>query len=739
MNFKLFMIAAAALFLSACGGDGGGTSTAQTDGTGTTIDTTNPTNTDTNTISATGSAVIGTSLGANSFEIGLIGDMPYAEQDNAWTNVRDELNTAALSFVVHLGNFKAFNSQCDDTYYNTLLNQFNTLTHPLVYTPGENDWATCNRIDNGAYYFQERLDRLRGLFTAGTESLGQNKLTLKRQSTEMVSYGAYSENALWTMNNVTFASVHVVGYGNNTEVPGDQASIDDAVTTLQRGGESADRQAANLAWLTHIFAQAKGTQGLMLFMHQGNPAWDYPPQAGRSAGVYAAFFAELTRLTAAYGKPVLLAHARQQVSAASSTNNRNDFSYFRVDKPNLAPGEAGDIRHLNRVEVFGDEDMHWVRVLVNPDSTDVFYVQPEIVDPNRRVVSATTPVGVSSCGFCGDNTQSFDVGVIADQPISVLPDAEWNNLIADMETTTLRFAVHLGNTRADIDNLPCTDGHFGGVLGKFNAFSKPFFYTPGENDWALCGKSTLSIPANPSERLARIRQFFTAQGNQSFGQETLFVDSQSDFISFRKYSENKMWSVNNVLFATMHTVGATPEATTANNGGTTPIIARHNNFNDITGTDPDEFTERQSANLNWIATAFKQATNQNAPGIAFFTHGHSDWLDLDNRNATSFNEAYGQIIELLRSEAITFGKPVLLVHSGSKDYFRIDKPLTNDTVPADTTSYQLLENFTRVESFGGAQHAQNDVLHNLAHWVRITVDPTHPDVFLIRAEMVETN
>jgi len=725
MNFKLFIIGIMALLLAACGGDGGGTSTAQTDGTGSTIDTGTATDT---TSTATGSAVIGTALTGNSFEIGVIGDMPYREQSSAWTNVRNELNAAALSFVVHVGNLKAFNRQCDESYYNSLLNQFNAMTHPLIYTPGENDWLTCNRIDNGAYYFDDRLSIVRNLFTSGTESLGQNKLTLRRQSNEMVSYAAYPENTLWAVNNVTFATFHVVGYGNNTMEPGN--NVDDPnVTAIQRAGESAGRQAANMAWLNFVFAEAKPTNGLMLFMHQGNPNWDYPPAAGRTDPNYDTFFNEVIRLAGAYGKPVLLAHGRQQ---------SNSFSYFRVDKPNLSPGNAADIRQLNRVQVFGNEDMHWVRVLVNPDSTDVFYVQPEIVDENRRIVSASNPTAVNSCGFCADSTQSFDIGVIGDQPISVLPDAEWNNLMADMEQGGLTFAVHTGNIRPNLPtSVPCTDGHYGGVLAKFNAFSKPFFYTPGENDWALCG-------TNAAERLARLRQFFTTQGDKSFGQETLFVDSQSSFLSYRKYSENKMWSVNNVMFATIHTIGTTTDANSAtdnNNLGTT--VPRQNFFNNISGTNPDEFTERQAANLDWIHLAFQQAKTQNAPGIAFFTHGHSDWLELDNRDELPVNEmdsAYGQLIELLRSEAISFGKPVLLAHSGSRDYFRVDKPLSDDTVPVDTANfYQLLENFTRVETFGGAQHANQGVLHNLAHWVRITIDPTHPDVFLVRAELVETN
>jgi hypothetical protein len=50
-------------------------------------------------------------------------------------------------------------------------------------------------------------------------------------------------------------------------------------------------------------------------------------------------------------------------------------------------------------------------------------------------------------------------------------------------------------------------------------------------------------------------------------------------------------------------------------------------------------------------------------------------------------------LDLLETETIAFGKPVMLVH-GDSHYFRIDKPLLG------TNSGRRLENFTRLETFG---------------------------------------
>ena len=70
-----------------------------------------------------------------------------------------------------------------------------------------------------------------------------------------------------------------------------------------------------------------------------------------------------------------------------------DSHYFRVDKPFLdASGKR--LENFTRVETFGDNqangdnDVHWVKALVDPKSRDVFAFQPQIVPGNRVAVPA---------------------------------------------------------------------------------------------------------------------------------------------------------------------------------------------------------------------------------------------------------------------------------------------------------------------------------------------------------------
>ena len=77
--------------------------------------------------------------------------------------------------------------------------------------------------------------------------------------------------------------------------------------------------------------------------------------------------------TIAFGKPIAYVHG--------------DSHYFRIDKP-LQDVNGKRIENFTRVETFGDNainglnDVHWLKVLVDPQSRDVFAFQPQMVPAN---------------------------------------------------------------------------------------------------------------------------------------------------------------------------------------------------------------------------------------------------------------------------------------------------------------------------------------------------------------------
>ena len=90
-------------------------------------------------------------------------------------------------------------------------------------------------------------------------------------------------------------------------------------------------------------------------------------------------------------------------------------------------------------------------------------------------------------------------------------------------------------------------------------------------------------------------------------------------------------------------------------------------------------------------------------------------------NTRSVRSLLGMLSALIM-ETLAFRKPVVYVH-GDTHIFRIDKPLVG------STSRRIIENFTRVATFG----------HPDTHWIGATTDLNDPNVFRFRQEIVKDN
>ena len=301
------------------------------------------------------------------FAFALIGDLGYLPEQEPWlANLLTELNQTPLAFVVHVGDLGAprFGS-CTNAFWARRLAQFQASAHPLIYTPGDNEWTDCHEKEGAPGYEPlERLARLRTVFFPSDQSLGQRTMPLTRQSqmTDPV-LAKYRENAQWRYGGVTFMTVHVVGSNNGLG------------RTPEGDTEYAERNTANLAWLRQGFAQARATQSrALMLMQQANIFPGFPPFPGQP-DVQPSGFTDLRALleqeTIAFGKPVVLVHG--------------DSHFFRIDKPLGPRGRVVTtpaIENFTRVETFGQPNHHWVHVTVDMDDPQVFTFRQRIVAPN---------------------------------------------------------------------------------------------------------------------------------------------------------------------------------------------------------------------------------------------------------------------------------------------------------------------------------------------------------------------
>jgi hypothetical protein len=310
------------------------------------------------------------SQGRGHFEFALIGDTPYIASNAPGTAYPqfDHLVEAInrdhqVEWVLHAGDIKNGSTACSDELFLDRLARLNRLHKPLVYTPGDNEWTDCHRINNGQYQPLERLARLRQIFfPVPGMTLGTIPMQVESQGM-LPGYEEFPENVRWTHNQVVFATLHIVG-SNNAQAPFEAGSS--AVRTAADDAEVARRNAANLKWLNATFDQAErdGAPGILI-MVQANPGLEFEQSVADRNG-FEAFLTALENRTANYGKPVVLAHG--------------DSHFFRVDKPRLM--NRPFLRNLTRVETFGAGNVHWIRVSVDPRSEQVFSFEQQIVNGN---------------------------------------------------------------------------------------------------------------------------------------------------------------------------------------------------------------------------------------------------------------------------------------------------------------------------------------------------------------------
>jgi len=293
-----------------------------------------------------------------------------------------------LAFTAHDGDLKSGPSECTDAVYTQALGYFSSLSAPAGFTPGDNDWVDCDRT--AGYSSLAQLDKERQLFFSTTFTLGQHRLHQQVQSTPpclgVSDNVPCVENRRWSVGGVTYATLNIQGPCNNLcDVSPDP-------------NEYAARNQADIVWMQQTFAYAQAHHSAaIMFISQADPGFDAtgatrgpvrdPETLAETDGLpdgFQEFLLALRDQVIAFKKPVAYVHG--------------DSHYFRIDKPLLDSLGQG-LENFTRVETFGDHqengindvhwlDVHWLKVMVDARSREVFSYQPQIVPGNRTAVPA---------------------------------------------------------------------------------------------------------------------------------------------------------------------------------------------------------------------------------------------------------------------------------------------------------------------------------------------------------------
>ena len=278
-----------------------------------------------------------------SFSFAVLGDAPYYPWETVqYRLVLQTLQAHDVSWVLHVGDI--FWHPCTDEMYRRSLGWFNGLRHPVIFTPGDNEWADCWEQGSGGYDPLDRLQRIREIFfDHPARSLGGSSMPLVAQGGGG-PFAEFVENARWTQEGILFATLNIPGSMNALETASQRTPA--ALAAAKR------RMDAATAWVRESFAEATatGATAVVLAFH-ANPGFEeLVGDPYREA--YDPFIRGLEEETERFPRQVVILHG--------------DGHDYTVDHPLTRRTTGIRLENLTRLQVPGSPEVGWVRVVVTP-------------------------------------------------------------------------------------------------------------------------------------------------------------------------------------------------------------------------------------------------------------------------------------------------------------------------------------------------------------------------------------
>ncbi len=156
----------------------------------------------------------------------------------------NSMNKHHLDFTIFAGDTKNGSSLCtDQTIGQDVIDIFNRLKAPTLYTLGVNEWTDCHRSNNGSYDPIERLNYLRMTFFNKDMTQGRHPIKVERQG---LLGQAYSESSRFVRSNVEFVALHIPGSNSNLVVTDKQSFNKSNRTWVDCNAATAEYLARNI-------------------------------------------------------------------------------------------------------------------------------------------------------------------------------------------------------------------------------------------------------------------------------------------------------------------------------------------------------------------------------------------------------------------------------------------------------------------------------------------------------------
>ncbi|MBO9521009.1 MAG: hypothetical protein J7518_05670 [Nocardioidaceae bacterium] len=338
-----------------------------------------------------------------SFSYAVYGDAPYGtsptdtSETDATPGFIAKVNAdPAVSGIVHVGDIHSGSQYCTEAYDRQIAALWSTFADPMVYTPGDNEWADCHKKKEGGGAYDAGTGTIKYVLGADGQpvsyargnpvanlalirsvffphpggTLGSGDLDVLSQAEvdngAHPADGQYVENVMWQRKGVVFVTINLPGGSNNDADPWYGAPV-----TAEQTTEAAERTAADLRWLDRAFdtAAAQDAQGVVVIAQAD--MWDLDGAATNAhLSSYEPFVAKLAGRTSDLGKPVLLLNGDSHVyrsdnPLAEGSDCTGDQGVCAADAWPSHP--SYDVPNFHRVVVHGSTTpLEYLRLTVTP-------------------------------------------------------------------------------------------------------------------------------------------------------------------------------------------------------------------------------------------------------------------------------------------------------------------------------------------------------------------------------------
>ena len=285
--------------------------------------------------------------------LAITGDMPYGatptdtvEFDASPAYIAAINSDKDVSMVLHTGDIHSGKQYCTQTYNASIYSQWSAFKMPLVYTPGDNEWADCHKKKEGGgqynattsvidYVFDSssnlvnyaggdplaNLDLVRSIFFAAPGKTLGGAMSVHTQAQEFdpahPTDSSYVENVWFEKSGVLFVTLNIPGGSNNGTDPWyGVPTASPAQQTLV-----ANFTGAATRWLDTAFAKAAANGDKAVVIMEQADLWDLDgtTMAALHLTQYKQYVDKIAGLTSTFAKPVLLING--------------DSHFYRSDNP----------------------------------------------------------------------------------------------------------------------------------------------------------------------------------------------------------------------------------------------------------------------------------------------------------------------------------------------------------------------------------------------------------------------